>query len=853
MLSRRNFLRRAVRGSAALAFTPAAFALTPADSLAAHPAISQWPADARKYRIYMIGHAHLDVVWLWPWHEGLAVALSTFRSALERMKETPDLVFTSSSALYYKWVAENDPDMLAEIRQRVAEGRWNIVGGWWIEPDTNIPSGESMVRQGLYGQRAFEQLLGRRASIAFTADSFGHAGTLPQIFKLQGMEGYVFMRPGSGEKELPANLFWWEAPDGSRILTYRIHHHYGSVDQGEALTTREDIRGAAAYIPEHPAPMIMKFFGVGDHGGGPSKAHIRVISDVRKEKDAPVIFFSSVDRYFDDVRKLDLRHLSVVKDDLQHHAPGCYTADSAIKRNNRLAEAALVTAEKIAAAGAEFWKVRYPKAQLAEAWEKILFLQFHDSMAGTSLVSHYRYARHGYGHALSAAEDITYLALQKLEWQVAAEDPEAQYVLLFNPHAWEYRGLIRCEGNGGNICFTDDRGRALPSQWIIGEALSHNRHTLLLQVAVPPMGYCQVKGLPCASQEQASPRVRTDGRQIENEYYRLTVSDSGTISLFDRETGQDVFAGGATGCRAVVVDDPSDTWSHNVPAFDSEIGAFGNARVIPLHEEGALVAALRVTTTFGLSTLTVDWSLTAGSRRIDADVKLDWHERLKMLKFSFPVDVTDPTPTFESPYGFIVRRPNGDEDPGHRWIDVAGRRNGRACGMTLINDAKYGYSVAGNDLRLSVVRSPIYAHHEPRPILPDREYEWMDQGIQEFRMALVPHSGSWQEARIPRMAEEFMTPPVAIYQGIHPGTMPKSGSFLEVDAPNVVVAAVKKPEEGDGLILRLIETSGQDTEATLRLPSTGFRWQGKMRKCEIKSLRLDMETGVFREVNLLEE
>ncbi|MDR2138957.1 MAG: twin-arginine translocation signal domain-containing protein [Tannerella sp.] len=845
-LSRRDFIRRAALGSAALA-------VTPATSLLAHPAKSDWPAKAKKYRIYMIAHAHLDVVWLWPWHEGLAVAHSTFRSVLERMKETPDLVFTSSSALYYKWVAENDPDMLTEIRQRVAEGRWNLVGGWWIEPDTNIPSGESMVRQGLYGQRTFEKLLGRRATIALTADSFGHAGTLPQIFRLQGMEGYVFMRPGGGEKDLPANLFLWEGPDGTRILAYRIHHHYGSLDQGEARTTREDILGAAAYIPEHPVPMIMKFFGVGDHGGGPSKAHIRVVNAVKEEKDAPEIFYSSIDRYFHDLQQQDLRHLPVVKDDLQHHAPGCYTADSALKRHNRLAETAVVTAEKIAATGSVFWKVNYPQTQLTDAWEKMLFLQFHDSMAGTSLISHYQYTRHGYGHALDVAEDITYLAVQKLEWQVPAEDPDAQYLLLFNPHAWEYRGLIRCEGNRGSTCFTDDRGRVLPSQWIPGQAQTHGRHTLLLQVTVPPTGYCQVKGLPCESPAEATPAVQSEERRLENEYYILTVSDRGTIGLFDKETGRQVFAGGETGCRAVVIDDPSDTWSHDIRTFDREIGAFEQADVKRLYGEGALQATLRVTTAYGRSTLTVDWSLTAGSRRIDAEVKLDWHERLKMLKFSFPVDVADPVPTCESPYGFIVRRPNGDEDPCHRWIDVTGRRDGLTCGLTVFSDAKYGYSVADNDLRLSVVRSPVYAHHNPKPLLPEIEYEWMDQGIQSFRLALVPHRGSWQENHIPRMAEEFMTPPVSIYQGIHPGTMPASGSFLEVDTPNVIVTAIKKPEEGEGLVLRLVETLGQDTEVALHFPSTGFRWQGKMRHCEIKTLRVNMETGAFHEVNLLEE
>jgi alpha-mannosidase len=301
-----------------------------------------------------------------------------------------------------------------------------------------------------------------------------------------------------------------------------------------------------------------------------------------------------------------------------------------------------------------------------------------------------------------------------------------------------------------------------------------------------------------------------------------------------------------------VIDDPSDTWSHDIKTFADEIGVFGKAEVKPLYD-GPLQAIIRVTTTYGKSTLTIDWSLTAGSRRIDADVKLDWHERLKMLKFSFPVDVTEPVPTYESPYGFIVRKPNGDEDPGHRWIDVTGRHDGTTYGLTVINDAKYGYNVAANDLRISVVRSPVYAHHQPKKLLPKAEYEWMDQGIQTFRMALVPHKGSWQEINVTRMAEEFMTPPIPIYQGIHPGKLPKSGSFMEVDAPNVIATAIKKSEEGDDAIIRLVETMGTDTQVTLHFRSAGFRWNGKIKGCEIKTLRLNTNTGEIREVNLLEE
>jgi alpha-mannosidase len=844
-VSRRDFIRRTAAGAGMLA-------LSPANSLLARPAKGFWPKNAKKYTIYMIGHAHVDLVWLWPWTEGLAFVHSTFRSALERMKETPDLVFTCSSALFYRWVSENDPEMLDEIRSRVAEGRWNVVGGWWTEPDMNIPSGEAMARQGLYGQRTLRKLTGRQATVAFSADSFGHAGTVPQIIRLQGMENYVFMRPGGGEKDLPSNLFWWEGPDGSSVLAYRIHHHYGSLDQGEALTTRDDLRQVAEYVPQHPVPMVMKFFGVGDHGGGPSKAHIRVINEARAEKDAPVIRYDSADRYFEDVRRQPDLRLPVVRDDLQHHAPGCYTADSAIKKNNRLAEAALVAAEKISAIGSVCWKNGYPKDAFTQAWERVMMLQFHDSMAGTSLVSHYQYARHGYGYALNVAEDATAMAVQKLEWQVAAEDPKSNYLLVFNPHAWEFKGLVRYDSDRNTIRITDEQGHTFPHQWITGQAQTHGRHTLLIDVTVPSMGYVQLRAQHDDSPAELPNPARAEDHVLENEYYRITFSAAGAIGVFDKQSGKQVFSGGETGCRAIVIDDPSDTWSHDIKAFDREIGTFAGAGVKPLYS-GPLRATMRVTATYGRSTLTVDWSLVAGSNRIEAEVKLDWQERLKMLKFSFPVDVDAPVPTYEAPYGFIVRAANGDEDPGQRWVDVSGQRDGKTCGLTVINDAKYGYSVKDNDLRVSVVRSAVYAHHQPKELRPEQEYEWMDQGLQTFRMWLVPHGADWQENHIPRIAEEFITSPVVIYQGIHPGILPKSGSFMEIDAPDVLVTAIKQSEDGDDLIVRLVETVGRETSATFRFPPAGIAWRGTFRPCEIKTLRLSAGAGTATEVNLLEE
>jgi alpha-mannosidase len=224
-----------------------------------------------------------------------------------------------------------------------------------------------------------------------------------------------------------------------------------------------------------------------------------------------------------------------------------------------------------------------------------------------------------------------------------------------------------------------------------------------------------------------------------------------------------------------------------------------------------------------------------------------------MLKFSFPVDVESPSATYETPYGHIERATKGDEDPGQRWIDLSGIRDGNMYGLTVMNDAKYGYNVLDNDLRISVVRSAVFAHHIPTVLDPKDEYLWMDQGIQTFRMLLIPHEGSWKENNIVRIAEEFIAPPVSIYQGIHDGSMPKAGSFLAVDSPNVIVSAIKQAEDGEDIIIRCVEASGMQTDATLDLRFADRKWTGRFRPFEIKSLRVDQNADNIREVNLLEE
>ncbi len=270
--------------------------------------------------VYMIGNAHIDPVWLWRWGEGLAEVLATCRSALDRMNEYPEFVFTRADAATYKWIEDSCPDMFEEIRRRVREGRWSIVGGWWEQPDCNIPSGESFVRHALYGKRYLMEKFGVDVTVGYNVDSFGHNAGLPQILSKSGIAYYVFMRPDAREKELPEPVFWWEGPDGSRVLALRLQSPYCT--GGAELTQHFH---ASAANRAHGTTAAACFYGVGNHGGGPTIANIECIRRIQREPEAPTAVFGTVQQMFEHILK-ERTDFPVVKGDLQHHAVGCYSA-----------------------------------------------------------------------------------------------------------------------------------------------------------------------------------------------------------------------------------------------------------------------------------------------------------------------------------------------------------------------------------------------------------------------------------------------------------------------------------------------------------------------------------------------
>ncbi|HZG55999.1 alpha-mannosidase [Paenibacillus sp.] len=820
-------------------------------------------------KVHLIGNAHLDPVWLWQWQEGFAEIKATFRSALDRMNEFPDFVFTCACAAYYRWVEENAPELFEEIRLRVAEGRWVIVGGWWIQPDCNLPSGESFARHSLYGQRYFLDRFGVAAKVGYNVDSFGHHGMLPQILKKSGMDYYVFMRPEPHEKRLPSNLFRWESEDGSQVIAFRLTDNY-SMWGGLTLEAKIAKHGAMA---DHEGNDYMSFYGVGNHGGGPTVANLRAIGELQSRPGGDRIILSSPNRYFEDIEAAAYE-IPVVKDDLQMHAVGCYSTHSESKENNRRAEHRLLAAEKWSAIANRLAGLPYPKAQLTLAWENVMFNHFHDIMGGCSIREAFVDARESYGEALHLAAKSLNAALQRLSWSIDTmkpgvaslskekdwqlweqEDLGTPYVV-FNPLSWEIETPIHANRRVRRV--EDHLGKPVPMQTVRASRTNgEDKWDTLFLARVPAMGYrvywlYLTKESEAAESADAPETLKAEDHVLENEYVRIEFDPAtGTIArMLDKRANVDALEG--RGAVPLVIDEThSDTWGHGLRSYRDVVGCFGGAEIKVL-ERGPVRAVIRVTSRYGDSTLRQDFALHRHSPDLTVKATVDWREKHKMLKLAFPVQVDEPTSYSEIPYGYIRRETTGVEVPGQQWATVEGTlpRTERRRGLALMNNAKYGYDILGHEIRLTVVRSPIFADHYG---VRDDQVEFMDQGVQEFSYRLSPYEGGWQDADIVRKAYELNAPATGIWETYHAGSLPQCWEGIRISSSHVAAVALKEAEEGDGWILRCYETAGLAAEAEIELPMLGRRWSAAFGRCEIKTFHLPSDAAMpVREVDLVE-
>lgn len=791
-----------------------------------------------KKKLHMIGNAHLDPVWLWRWREGFQENKATFLSALDRMDEFDDFIFTSSSAQFYKWIEENAPELFERIKARVQEGRWVICGGWWVQPDCNIPSGESFVRHALLSQNYFYEKFGVTAHTGYCVDSFGHNGMLPQILKKSGMDQYVFMRPGPHEKELPGEVFLWEAPDGSQVKAFRIHSSYGSFGDME-----EKIRDSLTVFPDNLDHM-MCFYGVGNHGGGPTIENIETIHRMQEEiKDAEIVF-SNPDEYFRDIEGCDL---PVVKDDLQHHAAGCYAAESMVKTMNRKAENVLLSAEKFSVLCEQLKKAKYGRG-LNQEWETLLFNQFHDIMAGSSLESAYYDARNQLGGVIAAADRCENNAVQSISFGIDIPYEKGTLpVVVFNPHSWTVTKAVEIETGLfetglllDQLQIVDSKGRSVPFQAIDSACKVPNRKRITFIAEVPALGYelfLVRKGEATKKQDPDSECV------LENQKLKVSFDKQrGTISsIYDKRIGREILA---QPVRARVIEDDTDTWGHTLKKLDQEIGefAFVSAKVLDC---GAVRKAVRITSKYGNSTLTQTFALYEDSDEIEVKTKVNWQEQRKALKLDFVICDKESTGTCEIPFGYKVKKNDGYEEPMQCWADVSGDN----VGLSVLNDGKYSVDFRPGTLGFTVLRSPVYAHHDPYMLSEEEDYSYIDQGIQEFTYVLKPHNGDWKTNGTVKAAMLLNQPLCVMFETFHQGNLPQSYCGFSVDCENVLVTAIKPAYQGDEIVIRAYESFGKPVTAGIRL--FGIEFQAEFGAHEIKTFAVNAE-GKVREVNLIE-
>jgi alpha-mannosidase len=808
----------------------------------------QDPNAKPRKTMHMIGNAHLDPVWLWDWREGYAENIATMQSMLDRLKEYPDILFTSSSAQFYEWIAEHSPAMFKKIRDQVAEGRWEICGGWWVQPDCNIPSGESFARHTLIAQNFFQRNFGMICSTGYCVDSFGHCGTLPQILQLSRMTRYVFMRPNQKEKPIVENLFIWESPDGSKVTAYRIPFSYCAYGGLEEI-----IEQCTGEFPDDLSHM-MCFYGVGNHGGGPTIKNIQTILRKRIQHPDILIEFSSIERFFQEVEVSGCT-LDTVKEDLQHHASGCYSVLSEVKRENRRAENALIRAEKVCVLSEYLRQTPYPNERLSDGWKNILFNQFHDILAGTSIQSAYIDVGDQVGEACSISSRAENRALQRISNAIAIPSiPASVPIVIFNLHGWRTRSPIEIEWGQFLNTLLPKRfllkgpdGVRVPFQTIEASVECRNRTRVLFLADIEAFGYGLYTILETDEIEEFDNPL--DSLALDNDILRVEFSQKtgGISQITGLATGLSFLRG--DGAVGAVFEDTSDTWGHATLSFNRFVGSFSPVS-IEKTEYGPVRQTMRVVSVFGNSTMIQEFSLYSERDEISVKVTVNWQEQLKGLKLCFPIAVVEPVATYEVPFGSSVKAPDGVEEPMQNWFDASGADG---IGISILNDGKYSAAVDGNTMGFTVLRSPSYSHHIPASLSKSQDhYRFIDQGFQEFNYVIVPHERTWQDAGIPRRAFELNQKPVVVIETYHEGTLPASWSLLEVSCRHVVTSCLKKADDIQGYIMRLFETDGIACEADVKIHATDKHWKISFRPYEIKTIRFDFQFNFIEEVDFLE-
>jgi alpha-mannosidase len=819
-------------------------------------------AVAKTYTVHNVGHAHIDMNWMWPWPETVAVTNDTFTTVLRLMDEFPDFRFTQSQASVYEIARRYDPALFERIKARVAEGRWEVVASQWVEGDKNLASGESITRHLLYTRRFMEEELGLKPEdvpIDWEPDTFGHAHTIPTLVSRGAVTRYYMCRGGRDEKP---PVFWWRGPDGAQVLVNLETTWYLKA------VGPENASALLAFAAKTGLRDWMNVYGVGDHGGGPTRRDIRRILEMDGWPVFPRFRFSTT-RDFYAVLEKNADRLPVLDRELNFELTGCYTSQSQIKRYNRLGESRALDAEAAAVIALRVVGRPYPAAALREAWTNVLFGHFHDILPGSGVRATREYQSGLFQQsaavfgtvqaeslrAVAAAVDTTF-AKDRVARATGGEDRSLgagvgrgsalgavsavahqtdgpRPVVVFNPTAWPRAELARASvWDSGTPAERRDRrsfvvhapdGRSHPAEVVgQGEYWGHRFSDVVFPASVGALGwaaYVLEEGAASAAAAAAPPvsPLKVDAEALAFENERLSVRfdrlTGGVVQLVDKTTGLDLASpGDPLAVLELVIERPRDMSAWVIGDVMSRVRPL-TLHALAVETSNPYVATLVAKARVRDSDLTVRYSVKAGEPWLEVEVEANWLERggpetgTPQLRMRFPTRLEAPKARYEIPYGSIVRGlAQGEEVPALRWADAFGMVHGQAAGLLLLNDGKHGHSLESSTLGLTLLRSS----YEPDP-LPEI-------GAHSIRMALVPHGAALSVAEMTRLGVAFNHPLQVVAADLHPGRLQPAGSALASVSPaDVVVGAVKRAEGDGSIVFRLLETAGRASTARLEL------------------------------------
>ncbi len=776
---------------------------------------------ARRFTLYFDSNAHIDAAWLWRERETIEVCKNTFSSVFNIMNQRPDFTYTQSSAAYYDWMERLYPDVFKKIQQRVKDGRWEVVGGMWVEPDCNIPGGESWAHHLLYGKRYFRQRLGADVKIGWNPDSFGYSLNMPMFYSNAGIDAFITQKIGWNETNVfPYRVFWWTSPDGSTMLSYFPFDYVNTIEDPFSL-----VDWMRQFEANCGFTKLLILFGVGDHGGGPSLEMLSRIDRLKTLDIFPAIEYGTAAGYLTWLRGQDLSHLPRWTDELylEYHQ-GTFTTQAAMKKFNRSSETLLSNAEKFSSIAMLSGR-HYHSTDIEEAWKKVLFNQFHDILPGSGIREVYIDATESHTEAQTIAAVELKSSLAHITRQINTSFcKHGKPIVVWNPLTWERTDVVKVrlpEGDHSDYAVFNEQGTEIASQ--AATTGKYDRDILFTAEGIPSLGYALYE-LRKQKPGRLGSSLHISNASVENGLFKVTLDPSTGMlkSIVDKRVNKELLSGKGNELQ-LLEDTPSayDAWNIGLTGKQYPI----SFRQIEIVETGPVRAVVRVhfdylkpgtkkdfpTEYFPSSFFTQDIVLFDVLDRIDFVTDVDWWEDKTMLKVAFPLTVSDTVATYEIPYGSITRstqmRTSWEkakvEVPAVRWADLSSD----AYGVSLLNNSKYGYDIKGSTIRLSLLRSPKW----PDPTA--------DRGKHSIEYSLYPHSGRLLPAKTVRRGHEINNPLFAVLGDLHKGVLGSRHSFVSVAPENIVLTSIKKAEDADAWIIQWYNADRRNTVAKLLLPA----------------------------------